>query len=106
MKKLLAVALLFLSGCASVGEFVVVEDRAARVERARQSMQNGMIEKGVKSSLVVEDTGEDLDAGDGPGPVVIVKLPELGRICMVAIHPTEDLMAVLGCEDVPPVIGS
>lgn len=94
MKTLLAV-LLFLSFN------VFASDRAARIESARSQLQ---AEVGVKDKVVVEDTGKDIDLGAGDGPLVIIKLPRIGRECLVALHPTDHKLAAgLGCQEVPPL---
>lgn len=94
MKVLLAV-LLFLSFNA------FASDRAARIESARAQLQE---EIGAKDKVAVEDTGKDINLGAGDGPLVIIKLPRIGRECLVALHPTDHKLAAgLGCQEVPPV---
>jgi hypothetical protein len=80
--------------------------RTARLERTRGIMQKAVDAQGVKDTVVLEDTGKDLDIGAGPGPLIIMKLPKIGRECLVTLHPTdEDQMATLGCDDVAPTTG-
>lgn len=76
-------------------------DRATRIEHVRETLQAKLDGK-----VLVEDSGKDIDVGAGDGPLVIVKIPSHGRECLVALHPTDqNLMATLGCDDVPPAIG-
>lgn len=102
MKTLLAVLLVLLSGCATVAP--VDDPRAARLEYVRESLQAQLDANGDKDTVRIEDTGKDINVGEGDGPLVIVKLPKHGRECLMALHPTnKDLFAVVGCDDVPPV---
>ena len=81
-------------------------DRATRIEHVRETLQAELDGKGKGGKVLVEDSGKDIDVGAGDGPLVIVKLPSHGRECLVALHPTDqNLMATLGCDDVPPALG-
>lgn len=84
---------------------VASPERAARIERARVTSQEYLDEHNLKDRAVIEDTGKDVDLGAGPGPVIVLKLPALGRVCLLALHPSEDLFATFSCEDVPPETG-
>lgn len=103
MKKLIAAAVLLLLLPFSA----FASDRAERIEHVRQILQAELDARGKGTErVIVEDTGKDFDAGSGDGPLVIVKLPKHGRECLVALHPSDrGLMATLGCDDVPPVLG-
>lgn len=78
-------------------------ERAARVEHARELLQNYVDSQGIKDTAVVADTGQDVELEPGTrSPVITIKLPKTGRVCVLAIHPTEDLFATFVCENVPP----
>ena len=85
---------------------VPVLDRAARVEHLRAVTQAALDERDVKDTAAVTDTGDSMNLGEGDSPLVIIKLPKLGRECLVALHPTDaNLFATIGCDDVPPETG-
>lgn len=73
-------------------------DRAERLEMLTKAVGEEAGKQGVK--VTVEDTGKDFDGGFGEGPVAVVTVVG-SHFCLVAIHPVEDTMAILGCEPVP-----
>lgn len=98
MKRILALVAATLFAVSAFAD-----ERAAKIERYRAVMQKELDARGVKDTVRAEDTGENVDLGDGNGPLIILKLPKLGRECLIALHPTnEDLSATLGCDDVAP----
>lgn len=103
MKILLALLVLFvLSGCATfTGK--PVEDRVAMAERVFRAE---MAARGDDpSALVINDTGEVADLGEGPGPVLEVYSREWPHACLVAVHPTEEKFGVLVCFERTPETG-
>ncbi|HYF28592.1 MAG TPA: hypothetical protein VD931_22825 [Baekduia sp.] len=73
-----------------------------RADKTGESKAAGLNPMGWK----VVDTGDKIDLGAGEGPIVIVSHPSIPHECMVALHPTQDLSAMLGCVPVEPKVKS
>lgn len=85
---------------------VASPERAARIAHAREVLQTYVDSQGIKDTAVVADTGQDVELEPGTlSPVITIKLPATGRVCVLAMHPTEDLFATFVCENVPPETG-
>jgi hypothetical protein len=102
LKVLFLVAMLFVAPAQAAWE----GNRAERMEQVKQLVMKGLAEQKVQSSVLVVDTGKDIDIGDGDAPMVILKLPEVGRECVLALHPTDpELVGVVSCDDTPRSLG-
>jgi hypothetical protein len=90
MKKLLiAIALALMSGVASA---------ESRAEFAKRMFNEEAKRRGDVANWVVKDTGEKAEINGSMNDLVIISKPERPHECLVAVHPTEELFAIIGCS--------
>jgi hypothetical protein len=106
VKKFVAAVLLLLAASCTPPAHAEPygHDRASMVKNYEKSMNLEAKKEGHKGlKMIVEDTGQSMDLGEGEGPVVIVKVPSKGHECLVALHPKEQLSAIIGCAPMEQV---